>query len=340
MPDFTQNFNRYSYCLNNPLHYTDPDGEWIHIAVGALIGGIMNVATNWKDIDGFWQGMASFGAGAASGALTAGLGPLGAVAGGAITGATNSLISQTGNNFSGINNVNWGQVGLNAGVGGIAGIAGYGAGKWATNNIGNVLINGFNIASPVLKGAIAGGVGGAAGGYAGGFVGGLIMTGDVSVAHKSGVSGFWTGMGTGAGTGAIGGYMAANKAGLSPWTGKAASTVPKNNKITPYAKGREGVDRAAKEITNQGAEILGYEITIEVNGVRVRVDIAANFNGEIILIEVKNGPYARFTPNQSVVYPQMYDNVPLIPYGGNASNVWPGQIGQPTTLYNLLIIRY
>jgi len=26
-PDFTQNFNRFSYCLNNPLKYTDPDGE-------------------------------------------------------------------------------------------------------------------------------------------------------------------------------------------------------------------------------------------------------------------------------------------------------------------------
>lgn len=27
MPDFTQNLNRYSYCLNNPLAYTDPDGN-------------------------------------------------------------------------------------------------------------------------------------------------------------------------------------------------------------------------------------------------------------------------------------------------------------------------
>lgn len=26
-PDFTQNFNRYSYCLNNPLQYVDPSGE-------------------------------------------------------------------------------------------------------------------------------------------------------------------------------------------------------------------------------------------------------------------------------------------------------------------------
>ena len=27
-PDFTQSYNRYSYCLNNPLQYTDPSGEW------------------------------------------------------------------------------------------------------------------------------------------------------------------------------------------------------------------------------------------------------------------------------------------------------------------------
>ncbi len=26
-PDNSQNFNRYAYCLNNPLRYTDPSGE-------------------------------------------------------------------------------------------------------------------------------------------------------------------------------------------------------------------------------------------------------------------------------------------------------------------------
>jgi RHS repeat-associated protein len=39
-PDFSQNFNRYSYALNNPLIYTDPSGEivWVPVIIGAVIG--------------------------------------------------------------------------------------------------------------------------------------------------------------------------------------------------------------------------------------------------------------------------------------------------------------
>jgi hypothetical protein len=33
-PDNSQNFNRYSYCLNNPLKYTDPNGEIITWNIG------------------------------------------------------------------------------------------------------------------------------------------------------------------------------------------------------------------------------------------------------------------------------------------------------------------
>ena len=46
-PEFTQSYNRYSYCLNNPLQYTDPSGEkmqwWQQFLIGwgldALLGG-------------------------------------------------------------------------------------------------------------------------------------------------------------------------------------------------------------------------------------------------------------------------------------------------------------
>ncbi|MCW4020149.1 MAG: RHS repeat-associated core domain-containing protein [Candidatus Bathyarchaeota archaeon] len=38
-----QTLNRYVYCRNNPLKYTDPDGRFINL-VAATIGGIVGVA--------------------------------------------------------------------------------------------------------------------------------------------------------------------------------------------------------------------------------------------------------------------------------------------------------
>ena len=74
MPDFTQSFNRYSYCLNNPLVYVDENGEFWHIVAGAIIGGAINFITNFKDFDNFWEGLASVlvgaGAGLASSLIT------------------------------------------------------------------------------------------------------------------------------------------------------------------------------------------------------------------------------------------------------------------------------
>lgn len=43
-PDFSQNFNRYSYALNNPLKYTDPNGEnpFLVFGLGFLFGYAAN----------------------------------------------------------------------------------------------------------------------------------------------------------------------------------------------------------------------------------------------------------------------------------------------------------
>ena len=81
--DFTQSYNRYSYCLNNPLIYTDPDGEFIFtaicllvpglqpllpIAIGADIGAVTGGIRGAMDSDvGFWKG-------AGRGALVGGIG--------------------------------------------------------------------------------------------------------------------------------------------------------------------------------------------------------------------------------------------------------------------------
>jgi RHS repeat-associated protein len=54
-PDFPGNFNRYSYCLNNPLKYNDRTGELFGIddailiaAAGAIIGGVVGGYQGYK----------------------------------------------------------------------------------------------------------------------------------------------------------------------------------------------------------------------------------------------------------------------------------------------------
>ena len=42
-PDFTQNFNRYSYCMNNPVMYSDEDGEIFGTVLGFFSDLIDNV---------------------------------------------------------------------------------------------------------------------------------------------------------------------------------------------------------------------------------------------------------------------------------------------------------
>lgn len=88
VPDFSQNFNRYSYCLNNPLRYNDPTGEWFGIddlliaGIGFVIG---NLGHGISTGDWGWSAVAAGGMGAAMSWLgynTAGM------ASGAISNAT------------------------------------------------------------------------------------------------------------------------------------------------------------------------------------------------------------------------------------------------------------
>ncbi|MDD6209951.1 MAG: FG-GAP-like repeat-containing protein [Bacteroidales bacterium] len=55
MPDNTQNFNRYSYALNNPLIYTDPSGEFIFTILSAIFCPPLLPAAIGADL-GMWQG--------------------------------------------------------------------------------------------------------------------------------------------------------------------------------------------------------------------------------------------------------------------------------------------
>ena len=77
MPDNTQSFNRYSYCINNPLKYVDPSGElfgiddiFIAFAAFNIASSMMQAAFNGENI---WKAgglsllssAASYGVGAA-----------------------------------------------------------------------------------------------------------------------------------------------------------------------------------------------------------------------------------------------------------------------------------
>jgi RHS repeat-associated protein len=86
-PFDTQSFNRYSYVLNNPLKYNDPDGQTPAHLFAAIIGGAINVAGNWSKIRGGRDFFAYFGIGAAGG-LVATTGNI--VGSGALTSSLNA----------------------------------------------------------------------------------------------------------------------------------------------------------------------------------------------------------------------------------------------------------
>jgi RHS repeat-associated protein len=95
-------FNRYLYVNNNPYKYTDPNGEFLHVGIGALIGaigGAASAALNGGSSKEIW---ASAGAGAVIGgaaALTGGASLLAVAGTGAATGALSDATAQVIVNF-------------------------------------------------------------------------------------------------------------------------------------------------------------------------------------------------------------------------------------------------
>ena len=232
LPDFSQSFNRYSYCLNNPLKYVDPDGEmpWLIPVIGALIGGISNVVANWKDIDGFWQGFTAFAVGAGAGATTVATGGSGAsiwtvagvaAAGGAVTGATNNVIAQTGYNFEGFSQIDWGLVGVGAAAGGVAGFAGGAAGYGVANM--DFLVNGVN--SPILRSAVVSPLAAGAGHIAGGTTANLIIGQSFGDAFSNSLSGIGKSMIVGGALGVVSTIGISYASGINPWNGNPLNGI-------------------------------------------------------------------------------------------------------------------
>lgn len=220
-PFDSQNFNRYSYCMNNPLVYTDQSGEIFGIddLILGVVGGVINLGVNIAsgNIKGnLWdtlgKGAAAFGAGFCAGVI-AEYGPGAWALGGAIVGSANAALS--GANGTGI---------LLSGIAGAAsGLAG-GFGGQLGSKLGSVVINGFKISAPIVKSAITGAMGGMVGGYAGGFAGTFAVTGNLSEANAAGMKGLASGSVSGFVTG-VGSFLKyAHNHKLNVWSGKPKLT--------------------------------------------------------------------------------------------------------------------
>lgn len=112
--------------------------------------------------------------------------------------------------------------------------------------------------------------------------------------------------------------------------------------MTPYEKGKQGVKWAIEEFKADGGTLLKEEVTIELDGVRNRFDFVGKKGETLYLYEVKNGPTARFTPNQAINIPKMQvpNPPPFTPIGGNAAEIKDFTVGQPFTGNYLVVYRH
>jgi RHS repeat-associated protein len=165
----SQDYNRYSYCRNNPLKYTDPTGNYVQYIIGAAVGGFAGYQIGQAEGSKGWELFGYTMLGAGIGAVTAGIGTgvagsvattgsalgifgagaIGAAAGGAVAGAI------SGASFSSLSGAK-GEDALVAGVkGGITGMVGGGLGALTGGYLGSII-----------------------GGFAGGYVGTGLQSGD------------------------------------------------------------------------------------------------------------------------------------------------------------------
>ena len=164
MPDFTQNFNRYSYALNNPLVYTDQDGESL-LLLAAIIGGWMGMGQamissdkeGWGLVGDMFKGLF---VGAASGVA-------GAWAGGAMAGTMGYSTTFGGAVVHGA----------------MTGVAGGFAGGF-TAGAGGAWLSGAGFEEGLSAGITGGMYGGAIGGVIGGISGGIQYQKQISAFQK------------------------------------------------------------------------------------------------------------------------------------------------------------
>lgn len=262
-PDNMQNFNRYSYCVNNPLSYTDPTGQFFiidDIIVAAVIGAFINVAVQAYagNINSFGDFFKAAGVGALAGAggafagqfVASGL-TVGGFAGGAIVGAAGGA------------------------VGGFIGGA------------GNAWAQGANF-SDGLKAGFKGGVGGAiTGGIIGGVAGGID-------AYQNDAN-FWNGE-----VGEVGGSCGKTAdflddeslpMGKSPTQSGEVAKTATNEKYGKYGMTRNGGMKAHCGIDYVGE--VGDPVFAQYDGVVERVGLGKDYGPQAVRtsMEYNNASY-------------------------------------------------
>jgi RHS repeat-associated protein len=137
IPNFSQNFNRYSYALNNPLVYVDEDGEWLWLVFaiyGAWNLGVRAGVAAENSGGHFWEG---FWKGAVVGFTTGALAPLAPFGtewlGSTLWYATVATAAQAGTTWA-MGENNYGDLWKGALIGGALGfVSSEQFGNWARN---------------------------------------------------------------------------------------------------------------------------------------------------------------------------------------------------------------
>ncbi|MCH2200260.1 MAG: hypothetical protein MK081_15925 [Flavobacteriales bacterium] len=153
--------NPYLGIGNDPINYTDPDGEFIHLVAGALIGGIGNLVLNSGDGDmTFAQGLGYFTVGAIAGGLSAGMGS-----------GMSALMAKKGTFGAGfVGKATVKSVGFSSGAasGAVAGVT-----NGFVRGLGNALIQGEGFGDALGNSFITAARDGSVGALVGGAIGGI-----------------------------------------------------------------------------------------------------------------------------------------------------------------------
>jgi len=199
--------------MNNPLKYTDESGQFWHFVVGAIVGGAVNVISNWGNIHSVGNFFAYFGTGALSGVATAaGMPMLGA----AILTGGNNLISQV--NTNGWGHINYLQLAGSSALGAVTAWGGDAIAKAVTPYLSNFT---SLIASPVLSNAILQSATNAISGFAVGTGMAFASGKSIGDALTDGLSGALQGAEIGAISGSIDGYIQAKQQGVGAFSGRS-----------------------------------------------------------------------------------------------------------------------